>query len=149
MNPVLSGLIVYVFLWVVFRIAGKRTLADATTFDLLLLLIISECIQNALVDSDNSLTHAGLLVVTLVGLDIALSHLSLCSKKWDALLNSQPVIVIANGEVLPRKMKICRLQIEDILSAARATQGLYKLEQIKFAIMEQNGQISIIPKENT
>ena len=73
MEPVIRGLLVYAFLLVVFRIAGKRTLSEASSFDLVLALIISETVQQAMVDSDHSLTTGMILVLTLVATDIGLA----------------------------------------------------------------------------
>ena len=75
MSSILRAAAVYLVLLVVFRVAGKRTLSDMTTFDLVLVLIISEAVQTALVDTDNSMTNAFLLVITLVGIDVLLSVL--------------------------------------------------------------------------
>ena len=75
MEPILRGAATYAFVWLVFRAAGRRTLAQITTFDAVLLLIISETTQSALTDDDNSMTHAFLLIITMVGLDVVLSHL--------------------------------------------------------------------------
>ncbi len=73
MGSVLRATAVYFFLLIVFRVSGKRTLAQFTPFDFILLLIISETIQQAMVDTDNSWTNAAILVLTLVGISIALS----------------------------------------------------------------------------
>ena len=90
MESVLRGLIVYLFLLVVFRISGKRTLSQTTTFDLVLLLIISETTQQAMVDSDHSITNGFLLIATLVGTSILLGVLKQKFPKLDLLLEGQP-----------------------------------------------------------
>jgi len=145
MNSVVNGLITYGFLWLIFRVAGKRTLSETTTFDFILLLIISECVQNALVDSDNSFTHAALLVVTLVGADILMSQITSRSSLMEKFMNSSPAIIVDHGNPNAKQMKRSRIQVADVLSAAREKHGLERLEQIKFAILEQHGGISIIP----
>ncbi|MBL1685893.1 DUF421 domain-containing protein, partial [Klebsiella pneumoniae] len=91
MDSVIQALAVYGFLLVLFRMAGKRSLAQITTFDFVLLLIISESIQNALVGQDYSLTHAALLVMTLVGVDIGLSLLKQRSPRIERLLDDVPL----------------------------------------------------------
>ena len=73
MFSVLRGVLVYFFLLVIFRISGKRTISQITTFDFVLLLIISEVVQQAMIANDNSMINAALLVITLVGLDIGVS----------------------------------------------------------------------------
>src|SRR5918998_82921 len=94
MDTVLRAATVYALLLIIFRIAGKRSLAQITTFDLILTLIISEAIQQALVDNDNSMTNAFILVITLVGIDIGLSLLKQRSSAVDKALEGVPVIVM-------------------------------------------------------
>jgi uncharacterized membrane protein YcaP (DUF421 family) len=147
MDAVFRGLVVYVFLLLIFRIAGKQTLSQMTGFDLILLLIISETIQQAMVDNDHSLTNGFLLVLTLVGTTILLSVLKQRFPRFERLLDGQPIIVVDQGELVHEVMQKSRVDEEDIMSAARKTHGLERLEQIKYAILERDGEISIIPRE--
>lgn len=146
MEPVVRAVLVYLFLLVVFRIAGKRTLSETTAFDLVLLLIISETTQQAMVDHDHSMTNAALLILTLIGTDILLSF----AKQWfpmlDPLLDGTAVIVLRDGELLHQLMNRERIDASDILEAARAQHGLETLKQVKLAVVERGGKISIIPK---
>jgi uncharacterized membrane protein YcaP (DUF421 family) len=146
MNSILRGIIVYIFLLIVFRLAGKRTLSQTTTFDLVLLLIISETTQQAMVDNDHSLTNGFLLILTLVGATILLSVLKQRFPKLDLWLEGAPLILIDRGKLLRDRMDRCRVDEGEILTAARQTQGLARMEQIEFAILEKNGDLSIIPK---
>jgi len=145
MDSVLRGLIVYFFLLVVFRISGKRTLSQTTSFDLVLLLIISETTQQAMVDNDHSITNGFLLIITLVGTSILLATLKQFFPRLDLLLEGQPVIVVDKGKLLHEIMNKARVDEEDILSAARMNHGLERLDQIKYAILERDGEISIVP----
>lgn len=147
MDAVLRGATVYLLLLLVFRISGKRSLAQITTFDFILLLIISETTQQALLGDDYSLTNAFLLIITLVSIDIGLS---LWKQRWprlDKFLEDTPVLIVKNGETLQEPMEQERLDESDVLSAARQLQGLERLDQIKYAVVERDGQITVIPKE--
>ena len=146
MDTVLRGLLVYVVLLVVFRAAGKRSVAEITTFDFILLLIISEVVQEALVDGDSSMTKAFLLIITLVGFDILLSLLKQRWPRFDRWVDGSPLVVMADGELLQERMRKARVDVADILSAARSSHGLERLDQIKFAVLERNGAISVVPK---
>jgi len=148
MDCVLRAAATYFFILLVFRISGKRSLAEVTTFDLVLLLIISETTQSALVDRDNSLTNSFLLIVTMVGLDVAMSLWKQRSKTVEKILDSVPIVIMANGVMLKDRMDKERVDEEDILNAARDLQGLERLDQIKFAVLEKNGRITIIPNED-
>ena len=145
MDSVLRGLLVYFFLLIVFRISGKRTLSQTTSFDFVLLLIISETIQQAMVGNDQSLTNGFLLVATLVGTSILLAALKQFFPKLELFLEGQPVIVINKGKLLHDVMNKTRVDEEDILYAARMNHGLERLDQIKYAILERDGEISIVP----
>jgi uncharacterized membrane protein YcaP (DUF421 family) len=147
MDSVLRATAVYLVLLVLFRLAGKRTLAEVTTFDFVLLLIISEATQQAMVDGDNSMTNAFLLVATLVGLNILLSELKQHFKPLEHLLDGMPLLIVADGKPLHDRMQKERVDVDDVLDAAREHHGLERLEQIKYAILERNGKISIIPAE--
>jgi uncharacterized membrane protein YcaP (DUF421 family) len=145
MDSVWRGLVVYFFLLVIFRISGKQTLSKTTNFDLVLLLIISETIQQAMVNNDQSITNGFLLIITLVAATIVLATLKEFFPRLELILDGQPVIVVDNGKLVQRVMQKSRVDLEDILSAARKLHGLERLEQIKYAILERDGNISVIP----
>ena len=146
MESVIRAVVVYIVLMLLFRIAGKRSLAEITSFDLVLLLIISEATQQAMIDNDNSMTNSLLLVATLIGMNILLS---VVTKRWkwlDKLVEDVPLVILKNGEPLRDRMRKERIDEDDILEAARASEGLERLDQIKFAILERTGHITIVPK---
>lgn len=148
MDAVLRAAAVYAFLLLVLRLAGKRTLAQITTFDFVLLLIISEAVQQALIDDDNSMMHAMIVVTTLVALNILMSVLKQRWKFIERLLEDIPLVIVADGKPRQALMDKERVDIDDVLDAARASHGLEHLSQIKHAILERSGKISIIPKES-
>ncbi|MCC6628606.1 MAG: DUF421 domain-containing protein [Chloroflexi bacterium] len=147
MDSVIRAIAVYAVLLLIFRIAGKRSLAQISTFDFVLLLIISEAIQQALLGNDSSMTNALLVVVTLVGLDIGLSLIKQRSQQLEKVVDGMPVVLLADGKPIKERMDKERVDESDILVAARSIQGLERLDQIKYAVLEQSGGISIIPKE--
>lgn len=147
MDSVIRGLIVYVVLLLIFRLSGKRTLSQTTTFDMVLLLIISETIQQALIDTDNSMTNGLILVLTLVGTSVVLSQIKQRSPAIERLMDGTPLIIMENGKAIHDRMDKERVDEEDILEAARKLQGLERLEQIKYAVLERNGEITIVPAE--
>jgi uncharacterized membrane protein YcaP (DUF421 family) len=146
MESVIRGLIVYVFLLLVFRISGKRTLSEATAFDLILLLIISETTQQAMVDNDHSMVNAAVLILTLVGADILLSLIKQWLPATEAMLDGTAVILMKDGKVLQDRLNAERVDTGDILESARLQLGLESLDQIKLAVLERSGKISVVPK---
>ncbi|WP_312799858.1 YetF domain-containing protein [Pseudomonas sp.] len=147
MDAVLRAAAVYLVVFIIFKIAGRRTLAEITTFDFVLLLIIGEATQQALLGDDFSVTNAALIIVTLVVIDIGLSLVKERSPKLARFIDGMPMIIVENGQLLKARLNKVRLAEEDILEAARTTHGLERMDQIKYAILEKNGAISIIPKE--
>ena len=149
MESVVRVVVMYIFLLLVFRIAGRRTLAQMTTFDLVLLLVISEQTQQAMVANDPSLINAFLMILTLVGLDIALSLVKQRSPQIEKWLDGMSTIIVENGYPLKDRMEKARVDEYDILTAARHLQGLERMDQIKYAVLERSGGITIIPKDKS
>src|SRR5687768_12240729 len=146
MESVVRALIVYLFLLLVFRISGKQTLSETSNFDLVLLLIISETTQQAMVDNDHSMTNAALLILTLVGAAVVLSVIKQWSPTVDRWIDGVAVVLINEGKLEHQRMNRERVDENDILEAARAQQGLESLDQIKFAVLERGGKITVVPK---
>jgi uncharacterized membrane protein YcaP (DUF421 family) len=147
MDAITRAVIVYLLLLLIFRIAGKRTLAQITTFDLVLTLIISEAVQQALVDSDNSMTNAFLLVIALVGFDILISLVKERSPWLDRLIEGTPLVLIEKGKLHPKYMQRERIAENDILHSARARFGTRTLDEIRYAVLEEDGEITIVLKK--
>ncbi len=145
MDSVLRGLFVYFFLLIVFRISGRRTLSKATTFDLVLLLIISEVTQEAMVDSDHSVTNAVLLILTLVVTSLGLSELKQHFPRCKYLLEGRSVMIVRHGKLQRERMNELRIDEDEILEAARAAHGLESVDQIKYGYVEPNGEITLVP----
>lgn len=147
MDAVMRGAAVYLFLMIVFRVAGRRSLTEITTFDFVLLLIISEATQQAMLGEDFSVTGGFLLILTLVGLDIGMS---LLVRAWPQLarwIDGVPMLLIEKGKVHEDRLRRARVDISEIMSSARELQGIERLEQIKHAVLERNGRITVVPKE--
>jgi uncharacterized membrane protein YcaP (DUF421 family) len=147
MDAVIRGIVVYFFLLVLFRISGKRSMAQITTFDFILLLIISETTQQALLADDFSVTNCFILVITLVVIDMTIAKLKAKFSWIDKAVDSVPLILLEDGKVIHDRVDKSHVDENDILAAAREKQGLERLDQIKYAVLERSGGISIIPKE--
>lgn len=146
MDSVIRGTVVYLVLLVLFRIAGKRSLGEATPFDFVLLLIISEAVQQAMIGDDNSMVNALLLVTTLIGLNVLISLIKQRSRRVEKVLEGVPLVIVENGRALHDRMQKVRVDEADVLEAARELQGLHRLDQIRYAVLEAGGAITIIPK---
>jgi len=145
MNLVLRGVIIYFFILIIFRFAGKKTLSEATTFDLVLLLIISEVTQAAMIGNDFSLTASIVLIVTLVSLDFLVNRIKMRSKKISSVVDGVPLIVVEKGNPLKERMKLANVEVDDVLQSARQSFGITSLTEIDYAVLETDGSISIVP----
>ena len=148
MDSVLRATVVYFVLLLLFRLVGKRTLAEVGAFDFVLLLIIAEATQQAMIDDDNSMTNAFLVILTLVVLNVALSLVKQRSPFVDRLVDDVPILIVADGQPIRERMDKARIDERDILQAARQTQGVERLDQIKYAVLERSGGISVVPKQD-
>jgi len=148
MDAVVRALAIYAVLMVLVRVSGRRTLGQITTFDFVLLLIIGEATQQALLGEDFSVTNAVLVIMTLVGADVAMSLLKQRLPLVAKLVDGVPMILVENGVPLRERMRWARVGEDDILHAARVSSGLERLDQIRFAVLEVSGEISIIPRND-
>jgi uncharacterized membrane protein YcaP (DUF421 family) len=147
MESVLRAVAIYPFLIVLFRIAGKRSLSEVSTFEFVLLLVVGEATGQAVIGKDFSVTNAYLVILTLVALQIAMTLLKERSETVRRWLDGLPVVLVENGQPIKDRLDKVRVGEDAILAAARELQGLERMEQIKYAVMESTGVISIIPKD--
>ena len=147
MGMVLRAVVIYIILMVIFRVSGKRTISQITTFDFILLLVIGEAVQQALIGNDYSLTNAMVVIVTLVIIDIGLSLVKQHSHRIEQVVDSVPLIIVENGKPIQDRMDKSRIDTNDVLSVARESAGLERLDQVKYAVLERSGKITVVPKE--
>lgn len=147
MDTVIRAVATFFFLMLVFRMSGKRSLAEITTFDAVLLLIISEATQEALTDGDQSMTNSFLLVLTLIGLNMLLQQIGMRWPAFDKVTNGAPLVLIEDGHIHQDRLKRMRVTEDDILEEGRMLFGVERLEQIKHAVLERSGGITVVPKQ--
>ena len=139
---------IYLLLLLIFRLAGRRTLAETSTFDLVLLLIIGETTQQVMVGDDDTLPGAAIAIVSLVSLDMAIGYLKKMFPAFDRLLEGKPVLLIREGRIQEAAMQAHSLDNEDLMEAARLSHGLRDMEEVRQATLERDGKISIVPWRN-
>jgi uncharacterized membrane protein YcaP (DUF421 family) len=146
METILKSFFLYFFLFFLFRITGKRTMEETTPFGLILILLISSSVADALKDDDKSVTNAILLPVTLVIIHFSISFIKTKSERLATFIGDKPTLLVNDGKLLHDRMKKSRIRKEDILAAARDKE-MTSVDEIKYAVLELNGTISVIPKE--
>ncbi len=146
MESVLRTAAMFAVLLLLFRLTARRTLGSVTSFDFVLLLIVSEATQQAMLGDDHSLVNATLVIATLLLCNVGLSLLKGRSAFAARLLEGVPTLLVAHGRPLRDRLRRARVDEDDVLSAAREAQGLERMEQIRFAVLEVNGRITIVPE---
>lgn len=146
MDAVLRGLAIYVVLLLLFRLVGKRALSQVTTFDFVILLIVGEATQQALLGEDFSVTHAALVIATLLLLERLSDYLSWRWGWFRRATESVPVVLVEHGRVLAGALAQHHLSPDDVMRAGREAHGLERMDQVKWAVLETSGGISVVPK---
>jgi uncharacterized membrane protein YcaP (DUF421 family) len=145
MIPVVRAIAVYLFVLILLRVMGKRSLAEVTTFDFVVLLIISEATQQGMTGNDFSVTNTALLVTTLVVLQRLSDLVSDRSNRANRVLNDVPTVIVSNGQPVEEWLRHNQLTVAEVIEEARRSQGIERLDQIRLAVLERNGSISVIP----
>ncbi len=144
---VLRGLLVYGFLLVLLRLTGKRQVGQLATFDLVLLLVLSNAVQNSMNAGDNTVAAGYILVATLLTANGLLSWLTSRSKRAETLLEGRPQILVHNGTLDEAILASERITRHELMAAVRQA-GLTDLADVRVAILETNGRINVIAKSS-
>jgi uncharacterized membrane protein YcaP (DUF421 family) len=147
MDIVGRGIVVFFFLYLLMRVMGRRELSSLEPFDLILLIILGDAVQQGLTQDDYSLTGAMLAVGTIGVLQVAMSYTNWRFPKLRPWLDGQPIIMLQDGKPIEKNMRRERLTVDDLAEAARK-EGIGKLEDVAWAVMETSGEISFIKKSD-
>jgi uncharacterized membrane protein YcaP (DUF421 family) len=144
MDLVIRAFVVFSFIYLLTRIVGRRELGSAEPFDLILLVVLGDLVQQGVTQSDYSLTGAILVISTFTLLTVLVSFVSVKVPFLRPVLDGEPLILVENGTPNTANLKRQRLDLGEVLAEARLQQ-VTRLEDIGWAILESSGQISIIP----
>jgi uncharacterized membrane protein YcaP (DUF421 family) len=145
MDLVLRAAVIYVFLFVLMRVIGRRELSQLQPFDVLLLVVLGDLITQGALQSDMSLTGAMLAAGTFALLTVATSFLAYRFRRLRPMLEGEPLVVVVDGKVVEQNLARERLTIEDIQEEARAN-GIASLNDVRWAVLETTGRISFISR---
>jgi uncharacterized membrane protein YcaP (DUF421 family) len=147
MDIVVRAFVMYFFVLLLTRIVGRRELSTLEPFDLVLLVVIGDLVQQGVTQSDYSFTGLMIAVGTIAVLQAGVSWLGFRSKKAGLVLEGEPIVVIQDGKLLERNVKRERVTPDEVLDAAR-NQGIAKIEDVRWAILETSGQFSFIKNDS-
>ncbi len=142
---VLRALLVYGFLLVTLRLTGKRQVGQLAPFDFVLLLVLSNAVQNSMNAGDNTVAAGFILVGTLLGVNALMSWLTWRSKRTEILLEGRPQILVHHGVPDEAMLASERITRHELMAAVRQA-GLVDLTEVQVAILETNGRINVIAK---
>ena len=148
MDIVIRAAAAFVLVYVLLRVTGRRELSTLEPFDLILIVVIGDLVQQGVTQSDMSLTGMILAVGAFSLLVIVTSWLSFRSRTARKVLEAAPIVILERGRAVERNLRAERLTLEEVASAAR-TQQIASLEDVEWAIVEPSGQISFIPKKSS
>ena len=146
MDLVLRAIVLFAFMYLLTRVMGRRELSSLEPFDLILLIVLGDSIQQGLTQDDYSVTGAVIAVGTIAVMQIIVSYSSFRFRWARSFLNGDPIVLIQDGEVIDRNLRRERITQEELAEQARGQQ-IAKLEDVQWAVFEPSGAISFIPKK--
>ncbi|MDX6503192.1 MAG: hypothetical protein QOE29_317 [Gaiellaceae bacterium] len=145
MDIVLRAAVTFLFLFLLMRIVGRRELSSLEPFDLILLVVIGDLVQQGITQSDYSVTGVWLAAGTIALLTVGVSYLGFRFKRLRPLLEGEPLVLVEDGKVLDQNLRRERLTLEELAAQARLNQ-IGSLEEVSWAVLESNGTISFLQR---
>ena len=143
MEIVLRSAAVFVFLWFLTRIIGKKELAEISAFELVLLVVIGDLVQQGVTQEDMSVTGAILATGTIALLVVGMSYVSFRWRRAETVVEGIPVVIVSDGRMVAESMRIERLTDDEVVSAARE-QGIGDIADVRFGVLEPDGKFSFV-----
>ncbi len=142
-EKILRSFVVYGFLLLAFRLIGKRQVAQMTPFDLIVLLIISNVLQNAMIGPDNSILGGMIGATTILAANWVVGYMAFSSRRAERLIEGVPTILVHHGHIIEPNLRREEFSHEDLLSSLRS-QGFFDVKDVRLAILEPSGKISVM-----
>lgn len=136
--------VVYLFLVLILRLSGKREVGQMSILELIVILLISDAVQNSMVGGDTTLAGGLIAVLTLLGLDSGLSVLTGRSRRLRRAIEGEPRLLVRDGRLLTKALREEKVEADEVRVAVRA-QGFARIEDVRLAVLETDGSISVIP----
>lgn len=144
---IVRGAIIYIFLTVVLRLTGKRQMGHLAPFDLILLLVLSNTVQNAMNGGDASVPGGIISACTVIAINTIVSRLTFHSKTLSRIIEGRAMVLVRDGKVNEHARRQAMLTREELLAALRAG-GAQCLEDVHYALLENTGEVSVVMKHN-
>jgi uncharacterized membrane protein YcaP (DUF421 family) len=148
MDIVARAILIFAFLYVLMRIIGRRELSTLEPFDLILLVVLGDLVQQGVTQNDFSVTGVGLAIGTIAMLQLGVSYANFRFPRLRPLLDGEPIVVVQDGKPIEKNLRRERVTLEDLAAAARE-QNIAKVDDIEWAVMETSGKITFIKKSDS
>ena len=148
MDIVIRAVVMFVFVWLVTRAVGRRELSTLQPFDLILLVVLGDLIQQSVTQNDFSVTGGFLAGGTMAAMTVLFSWLAFRFPRAQPILEGDPVILVEHGRTIDRNLRLNRITLEELAAQARLQQVAH-IADIDWAVLETSGQISVIPKQRS
>jgi uncharacterized membrane protein YcaP (DUF421 family) len=145
MDLVIRAAVAFLFVYLLTRVIGRRELSSMQPFDLIMLVMIGDLVQQGVTQNDFSVTGALLVGATITLMTVGVSYTSFRLPRLRPVLDGEPVIVVEDGEPIERNLRRNRITLEELAAAARAN-GIGSLDSVRWAVLETNGRISFLQK---
>jgi uncharacterized membrane protein YcaP (DUF421 family) len=145
MDIVIRALVLFVFVWFLTRAVGRRELSTLQPFDLILLIVLGDLIQQGVTQNDFSVTGAMLATGTMAAMTVLFSWLAFRFPRVQPILEGDPVVLIEHGRTIDKNLRANRITLEELAAQARLKQ-IPQIEDVEWGVLETSGQISFIPK---
>jgi uncharacterized membrane protein YcaP (DUF421 family) len=145
-EKILRSLIVYLFLLGMFRLLGKRQVGQMTAFDLIVLLILSNVLQNAMIGPDNSVTGGLIGATAILAANWLVGQLAFSSRRFERAIEGVPTLLVHDGRVIEANLRRETISHEELLSSLRS-QGFFDLAEVRAAVLEPSGKVSVLRAE--
>ena len=143
---VLRAVAIYALVMVLVRVSGKRAVGQFTPFDLVLLILIGNAVQNGINGGDNSLTGAAIMASTLIALNYAVAFVTSRSRRAERVVEGEPVVIARNGKLFEKVLQRELISDSDFNEALRMN-NIKDVGEVELALLETNGSISVVPKQ--
>jgi uncharacterized membrane protein YcaP (DUF421 family) len=147
MDLVLRAVIIYLLVFAFTRTLGRRELSTIQPFDLVLLVVIGDLIQQGVTQNDLSVTGVLIVVCTIGVMQVGISYLGYRFRRMRSVLQGEPIVLVEKGKIIERNMRRERLTSDDLTEKARLSQ-IESIDEIKRAVLETNGDISFIKRSD-
>jgi uncharacterized membrane protein YcaP (DUF421 family) len=146
MDIAVRGVVIYAFIYLLTRVIGRRELSSLQPFDLILLIVLGDAVQQGLTQDDYSVTGAVIAISTIAAMQVGTSYLSFRFRRLRPVLDGEPIVVVEDGKPIEHNLRRERLTVQEVMEEARRQQ-IASLDEIRWAVLETSGSISFVGKQ--